>query len=54
MRSQLATHRHMGLFLEKSNTFEFKEKCEREKEVGASIKSGSLHTGGSMSFAAYK
>ncbi|WMV45176.1 hypothetical protein MTR67_038561 [Solanum verrucosum] len=41
-------------FLEKWNTPEFKVKCERAKAARASVKGGSLHTGGSMSYAAHK
>ncbi|XP_027770203.1 uncharacterized protein LOC114076060 [Solanum pennellii] len=41
-------------FLEKWNTTEFKENCERVKAAQASVKGGSLHTGGSMSSAAHK
>ncbi|KAL3380019.1 hypothetical protein AABB24_000577 [Solanum stoloniferum] len=40
--------------LEKWNTPEFKKKCERGKAARASIKGGSLHTGGSMSFPGHK
>ncbi|KAH0722395.1 hypothetical protein KY290_006544 [Solanum tuberosum] len=41
-------------FLEKWNTPEFKGKCERAKAAWASVKGGSLHTKGSMSYAAHK
>ncbi|KAH0718936.1 hypothetical protein KY285_014967 [Solanum tuberosum] len=41
-------------FLDKWNTPEFKVKCERAKIARASVKGGSLHTGGSMSYAAHK
>ncbi|XP_055832508.1 uncharacterized protein LOC129901378 isoform X2 [Solanum dulcamara] len=42
------------LKLEKWNTPEFKKKCERAKAAPASVKGGSLHIGGSMSFAAHR